>query len=58
MKKGTLTEILFLKKIDKKSYKKTLILHLLELILLKKIMMQIMKLVECKHLLASIKIIN
>ena len=51
MKKVILTEILSLKKKDKKHQKKNLIVNLLELILVKKIMMQTMKLVEYKRLL-------
>ena len=51
MKKVILAEILFLKKKDKWHYKKNLIVNLLELIPVKKIMMQTMKLVEYKRLL-------
>ena len=46
MKKVILTETLFLKKKDKKRQKKNLTVNLLELILVRKIMMQTMKLVE------------
>ena len=45
--------MLFLKKKDKNPHKKNLIVNLLELIVVKKIMMQIMKLAKYKHLLAS-----
>ena len=51
MKKFILTETLFLKKKDKRHYKKNLAIHLLELILVKKIMIQTMKLVEYKRLI-------
>ena len=46
MKKVILTETLFLKKKDKKGQKKSLAVNLLELILVRKIMMQTMKLAE------------
>ena len=49
MKKVILTEILFVKRKDKRH--KNLTVHLLELILVKKTMMQTMKLVEYKRLL-------
>ena len=55
MKKVILTEILFLKKKDKRHQKKNLTVHLLELILVKKIMMQTMKLVEYRCLPVSFK---
>ena len=55
MKKVILTEILFLKKKDKRHQKKNLTVHLLELILVKKIMMQTMKLVEYRPLSVSLK---
>ena len=56
-KKG-LTEILFLKKKDKKHQKKNLVVNLLELIqvMQKMVMIQIMSLVIQKHLLMSSKI--
>ena len=50
-KKVILTEILFLKKKDKRHQKKNLTVNLLELILVEKIMMQAMKLVEYRRLL-------
>ena len=56
MKKDMLTEILLLKEKDKKPQKKKVIVNLLKLILVNKIMMQIMKLVEYKHLSPSLKI--
>ena len=46
MKKDMLKEILFLRRKDKKHQKKNLIVNLLELILVEKIMMHLMKLVE------------
>ena len=49
MKKDMLTEILFLKKKTRSARKKYSIVNLLELILVKKIRVQIMKLVEYKH---------
>ena len=52
MKKVILTETLNLKEKDKRHQKKNLTVNLLELILAEKLMMQTMKLVECKHLLA------
>ena len=60
MKKDTLTEILFLKKKDKKHQKKNLVVNLLELIqvMQKMVMIQIMRLVIQKHLLMSSKIKN
>ena len=54
MKKVILTEILSLKKKDKKHQNKNLIVNLLELILVKKIMIQTMKLVEYKYLLVNL----
>ena len=54
MKKVILTETLFLKKKDKRHQKKNLTVHLLELILVKKIIMQTMKLVECKRILVML----
>ena len=55
MKKDILTEILFLKKKDKKRYKKDFIANLLELIQVRRAMMQTMKLVEYKYLLVNLK---
>ena len=55
MKKVILTEILFLKKKDKRHQKKSLTVHLLELILVKEIMMQTMKLVQYKRLSVTLK---
>ena len=54
--KVILTEILFLKKKDKRHQKKNFIVNLLELILVTKIMMQTMKLVEYERLSVSLKI--
>ena len=54
MKKVILTDILLLQIKDKK-HKKNLVVHLIQV---KKVMMQIMKLVECKHLLLSLKTDN
>ena len=58
MKKDILTEILFLKKKDKKHQKKYLVVNLLELIqvMQKMFMIQITRLVMQKHLLMSSKI--
>ena len=58
MKKDILTEILFLRKKDKKHQKKNLVVNLLELIqvMQKMVMIQIMRLVMHKHLLMSSKI--
>ena len=53
MKKDILTEILFLKKKDKKHQKKNLLVNLLELI---QVVIQIMRLVIYMHLLKSLKI--
>ena len=58
MKKDILTETLFLKKKRQEALEKKLIVNLLELILVKKIKMQIMKLAEYKHLFAISKIKN
>ena len=60
MKKDILTEILFLKKKDKKHQKKNLVVNLLELIqvIQKMVMIQIMRLVTQKHLLMSLKTDN
>ena len=55
MKKVILTENLFLKKKDKKCQKKNLTVNLLEAMPVQKIMMQTMKLVECKYLLVNLK---
>ena len=54
MKKLILTEILFLKKKEKRHQKKNLAVHLLELILVKKNLMQTMKLVKYKRLLVTL----
>ena len=54
MKKVILTDILLLQIKDKK-HKKNLVVHLIQV---KKVMMQTMKLVECKHLLLSLKTDN
>ena len=56
MKKVIPIETLFLNKKDKKRQKKNLTVNLLELILVEKIMMQTIKLVEQRRLLASLKI--
>ena len=58
MKKVILTEILFLRKKDKKHQKKNLVVNLLESIqvMQKMVMIQIMRLVIQKHLLMSLKI--
>ena len=58
IKKVILTDILLLKIKDKKNQKKNLVVHLLELIQVKKVMIQIMKLGEYKHLLVSLKTDN
>ena len=55
MKKVIVIETLFLKKKEKRHQKKNLTVHLLELILVKKIMMQTMKLVEYRCLSVSLK---
>ena len=55
MKKVILTETLFLKKKDKKGQKKSLAVNLLELILVRKIMMQTMKLAEYIRLSVILK---
>ena len=57
MKKIILTDILLLQIKDKK-HEKNSIVNFLELIQAKKVMMQIMKFVECKHLLVSLKTDN
>ena len=57
MKKAILTEILLLRKIDKKQQKKSLVVNLLELIQVS-VMMKIMKLVEYKHLSVNLKANN
>ena len=54
-KKVILTETLFLRRKDKKYQKKNLVVNLLELIRVKKAMMQTMKLVEQKHLSVNLK---
>ena len=51
------SEILFLRRKDKKHWKKNLIVNLLELIQVS-VMMKIMKLVEYKHLLVNLKTDN
>ena len=58
MKKGILTEILFLRKKDKKHQKKNLFVNLLELIqvMQKMDLTQIVRLMAQKHLLMSFKI--
>ena len=58
MKKGILTEILFLKIKSKKHQKKNLVVNLLESVqvMQKMVMIQIMRLVKQKHLLMSSKI--
>ena len=53
-----LTETLFLRTKDKKHQKKKLVVNLLELIRVKKAIMQAMKPVEYKHLLESLKTEN
>ena len=58
MKKVILRETLFLRRKDKKHQKKNLILNLLELIRVKKAMMQTMKLVEYKYLSKNLKTDN
>ena len=57
MKKIILTDILLLQIKDKKHEKNSTV-NFLELIQAKKVMMQIMKFVECKHLLVSLKTDN
>ena len=54
-KKVILTETLFLRRKDKKYQKKNLVVNLLELIRVKKAMMQTMKLVEQKHLSVNLE---
>ena len=56
--KGQTDRDLIFEKKDQKLWKKNLIVSLLELILVKKTMMQIMRLVEYKHSLASLKLKN
>ena len=53
-----LAENLFLRKKDKKRQEKILVVIFLELIRVKKAMMQTMKLVEYKHLSANLKTDN
>ena len=55
MKKVILTKTLFSKKKDKKRQKKNFIVNLLELIQVKKAIMQTMRLVEYKYLLVNLK---
>ena len=56
MKKVILTDLIFEEK-RQETLEKNLIVNLLELIQVN-VMMKIMKLVECKHLLVSLKIDN
>ena len=58
MKKNMLTAIFFLKKKTRSVRKKILDVILLDLILVKKIKTQTMKLVEYKHLLVGLKTKN
>ena len=58
MKKVILTETLFLRGKDKNHQKKKLVVNLLELIRVKKAMMQAMKQAEYKHLSANLKTDN
>ena len=58
MKKVILTEILFLRRKDKQHQKKNLVVNLLQLIRVKKAMMQAVKPVEYKHLSANLKTDN
>ena len=58
MKKNMLAETLFLRKKDKKHQRKNLVVNLLELIRVRKAMMQTMKLVEYKHLSVNLKTDN
>ena len=58
MTKNMLAETLFLRRKDKKHYKKNLVVNLLELIEVKKAMMKTMKLVEYKHLSKKLKTDN
>ena len=53
--KGHINRDLEFEKKDKRHQKKSLTVNLLELILVEKILMQIMKLVECKRLLVNLK---
>ena len=55
MKKVIIAEILFLRKKDKKHQKKNLVVNPLELIQVKKVIMQTMKLVEYKHESVNLK---
>ena len=55
MKKVIIAEILFLRKKDKKHQKKNLVVNSLELIQVKKVIMQTMKLVEYKHESVNLK---
>ena len=55
MKKVIIAEILFLRKKDKKHQKKNLAVNSLELIQVKKVIMQTMKLVEYKHESVNLK---
>ena len=55
MKKVIMTETLFLKKKDNRHQKKNFIVDLLELIQVKKAMMQTKRLAEYKHLLVNLK---
>ena len=55
MKEHMLTETLFLRRKNKKLQKRNMVVNLLELIQVKKVMMQTMKLVEYKHLSVNLK---
>ena len=55
MKKVIIAEILFLRKKDKKHQKKNLVVNSLELVQVKKVIMQTMKLVEYKHESVNLK---
>ena len=55
MKEHMLTETLFLSRKNKKLQKRNMVVNLLELIQVKKVMMQTMKLVEYKHLSVNLE---
>ena len=55
MKEHMLTETLFLRIKNKKLQKRNMVVNLLELIQVKKVMMQTMKLVEYKHLSVNLE---
>ena len=55
MKEHMLTETLFLRRKNKKLQKRNMVVNLLELIQVKKVMMQTMKLVEYKHLSVNLE---